>query len=158
MVTAFIASFKGINELQRERLHESRATTFSWNGESCGQFLEAKSWVIWSLSHLRLCRAWLVEGIFYTGQAGMLCRSYCDGTDFMEISKFLDILRNWACTNSVYQALFFSRTMYVSLETRLYHIDKINTIMSKVTAPQDAHNQLVLQVFLGSNTLEFSGT
>ena len=27
---------------------------------------------------------------------------------------------------------------------------------SKVTAPQDAHGGLVLQVYLGSNTLEFS--
>ena len=27
---------------------------------------------------------------------------------------------------------------------------------SKVTAPQDAHRRLVLQVYLGSNTLEFS--
>ena len=27
---------------------------------------------------------------------------------------------------------------------------------SKVTAPQDAHGRLVLQVYLGSNTLEFS--
>ena len=26
----------------------------------------------------------------------------------------------------------------------------------KVTAPQDAHGRLVLQVYLGSNTLEFS--
>ena len=29
-------------------------------------------------------------------------------------------------------------------------------ITSKVTAPQDAHKRLVLQVYLGSNTLEFS--
>ena len=28
--------------------------------------------------------------------------------------------------------------------------------MSKVTAPQDAHKRLVLQVYLGSNILEFS--
>ena len=27
---------------------------------------------------------------------------------------------------------------------------------SKVTTPQDAHRRLVLQVYLGSNTLEFS--
>ena len=27
---------------------------------------------------------------------------------------------------------------------------------SKVTAPQDGHGRLVLQVYLGSNTLEFS--
>ena len=27
---------------------------------------------------------------------------------------------------------------------------------NKVTAPQDAHGRLVLQVYLGSNTLEFS--
>ena len=29
---------------------------------------------------------------------------------------------------------------------------------SKVTAPQDAHERFVLQVYLGSNTLEFSAT
>ena len=29
-------------------------------------------------------------------------------------------------------------------------------VMSKVTATQDAHGRLVLQVYLGSNTLEFS--
>ena len=30
------------------------------------------------------------------------------------------------------------------------------TQTSKVTAPQDAHRRLVLQVYLGSNTIEFS--
>ena len=29
-------------------------------------------------------------------------------------------------------------------------------VTSKVTAPQDAHRRLVLQVYLGSNTLELS--
>ena len=29
-------------------------------------------------------------------------------------------------------------------------------ITSKVTAPQDAHRRLVLQIYLGLNTLEFS--
>ena len=33
-----------------------------------------------------------------------------------------------------------------------------NYISSKVTAPQDAHGGLVLQVYLGLNTLEFSAT
>ena len=32
----------------------------------------------------------------------------------------------------------------------------ILVISSKVTAPQDAHRRLVLQVYLGSNTSEFS--
>ena len=32
------------------------------------------------------------------------------------------------------------------------------TLKSKVTIPQDAHRRLVLQVYLGSNTLEFSAT
>ena len=35
----------------------------------------------------------------------------------------------------------------------LYYI-----ISSKVIAPQDAHGRLVLQVYLGSNSLEFSAT
>ena len=36
------ASFEAIGELQRERLRQSRATAFSWNGQMCGQFLQAK--------------------------------------------------------------------------------------------------------------------
>ena len=30
------------------------------------------------------------------------------------------------------------------------------TFSSSITAPQDAHKRLVLQVYLGSNTLEFN--
>ena len=41
-VTVCIASFKAIGELQRERLHQSRAAVFSWNGRTRGQFLQAK--------------------------------------------------------------------------------------------------------------------
>ena len=33
---------------------------------------------------------------------------------------------------------------------------KVLSKTSKVTAPQDAHGRLVLQVYLGSDTLEFS--
>ena len=32
----------------------------------------------------------------------------------------------------------------------------VTLVTSKVTAPQDAHRRLVLQVYLDSNTLEFS--
>ena len=38
-----IASFKAIGELQRERLRQSRAAAFSWNGQTHGQFLQVKS-------------------------------------------------------------------------------------------------------------------
>ena len=31
--TAYIISFRAIDELQRERLHHSRATVFTWNGQ-----------------------------------------------------------------------------------------------------------------------------
>ena len=31
--TACITSFRAINELQRERLHHSCATMFTWNGQ-----------------------------------------------------------------------------------------------------------------------------
>ena len=50
--------------------------------------------------------------------------------------------------------------------TILFDLHSINTMCvpcnlfdldtSKVTAPQDAHRRLVLPVYLGSNTLEFS--
>ena len=42
-VTVCTASFEAIGKLQRERLHQSRATAFSWNGQTRGQFLQAKS-------------------------------------------------------------------------------------------------------------------
>ena len=38
----------------------------------------------------------------------------------------------------------------------LYYIVILYCVTSKVTAPQDAHGRLVLQVYLGSNTIEFS--
>ena len=42
-VTICIASFEVIDELQRERLHHSRAAAFSWNGRTRGQLLQVKS-------------------------------------------------------------------------------------------------------------------
>ena len=43
------------------------------------------------------------------------------------------------------------------LNTYIQESNTLSTIiLSKVTAPQDAHKRLVLQVYLGSNTLEFS--
>ena len=46
--------------------------------------------------------------------------------------------------------------MYISLLLFFYY--DYYYIMSKVTEPQDAHGMLVPQVYLGSNTLEFSAT
>ena len=54
MVTVCIASFEVIGELQRERLHHSRAAAFSWSGQTRGQLLQAKSRVPSSLPHHRL--------------------------------------------------------------------------------------------------------
>ena len=48
-VTVCIALFEVIGELQRERLCQSCAKTFSWNGRTHGQFLQAKSRVPSSL-------------------------------------------------------------------------------------------------------------
>ena len=42
-VTVCIPSFEVIGELQRERLQQSWAAAFSWNGQTCGQFLQVKS-------------------------------------------------------------------------------------------------------------------
>ena len=49
MVVVCIASFEVIVELQRERLRQSRAKALSWNGQTRGQFLQAKSQVPSSL-------------------------------------------------------------------------------------------------------------
>ena len=56
------------------------------------------------------------------------------------IKRILDIKRILPCN-------FGNKRM--RLLTRVYG-------MSKVTAPQDAQRRLMLQVYLGSNTLEFS--
>ena len=40
MVTVWIASFEAIDELQRKRLHQSRAAVFSLNTQTHGQFLQ----------------------------------------------------------------------------------------------------------------------
>ena len=42
-VTVCTASFEAIGKLQRERLHQSRAAAFSWNGQTRGQLLQVKS-------------------------------------------------------------------------------------------------------------------
>ena len=52
-VTVCIASFEAISELQRERLRQSHAKAFSWNGRTRGQFLQVKSQVLSSLPHHR---------------------------------------------------------------------------------------------------------
>ena len=41
-------------------------------------------------------------------------------------------------------------------ETQYSESVNVLYISSKVTTPQDAHGRLVLQVYLGSHTLEFS--
>ena len=61
-VTVCIASFKG------KGLCQSHATAFSWNGQVHGQFLQVKSRVSSSLPHHHPHRAWLVAGIFHTGE------------------------------------------------------------------------------------------
>ena len=40
--------------------------------------------------------------------------------------------------------------------TKLFFTQSLASSTSKVTTPQDAHGRLVLQVYLGSNTLKFS--
>ena len=42
-VMVCIALFEVISELQRERLHHSRAAAFSWNRRTRGQLLQAKN-------------------------------------------------------------------------------------------------------------------
>ena len=42
-VMVCIALFKMIGEIQSEKLCQSCAAAFNWNGQTCGQFLQAKS-------------------------------------------------------------------------------------------------------------------
>ena len=69
-VTVCIASFEAIGELQRERLHHSRAAAFTAGMDervdnSC------KRRVLSLLPHYHLHRVWSVASIFYTGEVGV---------------------------------------------------------------------------------------
>ena len=56
----------------------------------------------------------------------------------------------------IYTSIFTTHTFVKNKDT-IYILYVIFVIItSKVTTPQDAHGGLVLQVYLGSNTLEFS--
>ena len=46
------------------------------------------------------------------------------------------------------------KVQLLCLNSNCYVVITFGISMSKVTAPQDAHKRLVLQVYLGSNTLE----
>ena len=105
-VTVCIAPFKVIGELQREKLRQSCAIAFSWNGRTRGQFLQAKSWIPSLLPHHRLHRVWWVAGLFYTGEVG-LPRS----SRLVQRSRFhgnFQISGGTEHTQTVYTRLFFS--------------------------------------------------
>ena len=108
MVTVCISLFEAIGELQRKRLRQSRAAVFSWNSRTCGQFLQAKSWVRSSLLRHRPHRAWSVTGTFYTGEVEIPCEGWCNWADFMEISKFPEILGELSMRKQCVPGSFFS--------------------------------------------------
>ena len=91
-VTVCIASFEVIGELQRERLHQSRAKPLGWNGRMQGQFLQAKSRVTSSLPHHRPHTLYSVAGSFYTREVGVLAKVSLTEQVLWDISKFSDIL------------------------------------------------------------------
>ena len=65
------------------------------------------------------------------------------------------LLCSWLVASALYlrkEYVIFTSVM----QQILYHYFSIYT--SKVTAPQHAHKQFSASGFLGSNTLEFSGT
>ena len=70
---------------------------------------------------------------------------------FKVTSYFWPLLYPYIC---MYSAVFKFVPIMEHLISLSYHY--ISTITSKVTVPPDAHKRLVLQVYLGLNTLELS--
>lgn len=64
---------------------------FSWNGQMREQFLQIKSLVHFLILHPRPHRAWLVAGIFHTGEVIMSCGGQCNGADFTNFFQFPEI-------------------------------------------------------------------
>ena len=107
-MTVSIALFKAIGELQRKRLRQSRAAVFSWNPRTRGQFLQAKSWVPSSILRHHPHRAWSVTGIFCMEEVSIPCGGWCNGADFMGISKFPEILGELSMFKQCVSGSFFS--------------------------------------------------
>ena len=90
-VTVCIASLEVISELQRERLRQSRAKAFSWNGQTHGQFLQAKSRIPSLLPHHPPHTVQSVAGSFYTREVGVLAEVSVTEQVLREISKSPEI-------------------------------------------------------------------
>ena len=98
-VMVLIASFKVIGELHRERLHHSHAAAFSWNVWPHGQLLQVNSWVPSSLPRHRLHSVFSGRHLLYRRSRHALRR-------LVKFPNSQKSWENWACKNSVYQALF----------------------------------------------------
>ena len=81
-----------IGELQREKLHQSRAKALSWNGRMRGQFLQAKRRIPSSLPRHRPHTVQSVAGSFYMREVGVLTKISVTEQVLREISKFPEIL------------------------------------------------------------------
>ena len=107
MATVCIALFEAMGELQRERLCQSRATAFSRNGWMCGQFCK------WRAKYLRRslvivhteCSQW--QRCFIWENLACLTEVSVTEQILQKFPNFQYSWGNWACTNIVYQALFF---------------------------------------------------
>ena len=108
VVTVCIASFEAIGELQRKRLRQSRAAVFCWNPRTCGQFLQAKSYVP-SRSFVIIHTALSVTGTFHKGEVGIPCGGQCKGADFTKISEFPEILGELSMHKQCVSGSFFLR-------------------------------------------------
>ena len=74
-ITVCIALFKVIDELQRKRLHQSRATVFRWKGQISARVAKCPC-------HSFVIIQWLVAGTFHMGEVSMPRGGHCSGADF----------------------------------------------------------------------------
>ena len=99
--TACILLFRAIDELQREGLHYSRATVFTWNGQWANNLCKQRA-DVFIASRRRFDRAWSMVGIFHTNWQNEVNVTELTLRSFQVSQKNLG---SCACANSVYQTL-----------------------------------------------------
>ena len=118
-----------------------------WN--SCDVCVQLKVCGHWSRSRY----IWFWHGMCWIGRTPLLCKLKQVDAYYILIPHTLPLIM----TSCIY-TMHGSEELKVSEMKNSIQQDCLQLCTSRVTAPQDYHKRLVLQVYLGSNTLEFSST
>ena len=117
-LTVCITSFKTIGKLEREKLHQSRAVEVSWNARKQDNSCRQKPYCLYcSFIIVHTKRGEWKASLAHEKSA---CLAEVSVTDrfYGNFQNSQKSWGNWACANSVYQALFSPPT-HKSLGTRL---------------------------------------